>query len=152
MASPTVLRFCTSLSGIFTPNFSSAATTTSTIDSESTSRSSVKDFSGVTSSGLTPATSSRISARPVVISSWVMRVPCRGFGWTGFRLGLFSCLWRYLGLVFMWYGSGMARSLGLRAPDDLPGVGEATAEAEQQHRRPGRDLAALDQLGQGQDR
>jgi len=41
------------------------------MDSESTSRSSVKDFPSATSSGFTPATSSRISARPEVISSRV---------------------------------------------------------------------------------
>src|SRR6185295_13336729 len=68
-ASPTVFRFWTSSSGILTSNFSSAATTTSTIDSESTSRSSVNDLPSATSSGLTPATSSRISARPS--TTWV---------------------------------------------------------------------------------
>src|SRR4029453_306304 len=123
-ASPTVLRFCTSLSGILTPNFSSAATTTSTIDSESTSRSSVKDFSSATSSGFTPATSSRISARPGTISSRVL-----------------SCISFPFGRRFNgWSG----------APDDLSGVGEAAAEAEQEHRRPGGHLAALDELRQGQ--
>src|SRR3954454_5132117 len=68
-ASPTVLRFLTSSSGIFTSNFSSAATTTSTIDSESTSRSSTNDLSSCTSSAGTPATSLTISARSVRISS-----------------------------------------------------------------------------------
>src|SRR5689334_7496441 len=119
-ASPTVLRFCTSSSGIFTPNFSSAATTTSTIDSESTSRSSVKDFSSATSSGLTPATSSRISARPLVMSSRL--VMCGFLSETG------CCV--------------------LRAADDLPGVRETTAEAEQQYGRAGGYLATLDHLGQ----
>src|SRR5690606_30340866 len=129
MASPTVLRFWTSLSGIFTPNFSSAATTTSTMDSESTSRSSVNDFSAVTSSGLTPATSSRISARPAEISSRVMLVPFRGLN----------------GLTPRW-----RTTVGqLRAPDHLSGVGQAAAEAEQQHRRPGGDLAPLHELRPG---
>src|SRR5690349_23895305 len=106
-ASPTVLRFGTSSSGIFTPNFSSAATTTSTMDSESTSRSSVNDLSSATSSGFTPATSSRISARPAVISSRVV-------------IRFFLPQWDAL----------------LRAANDLPGVGEAAAEAEEQDRRP----------------
>src|SRR3954469_7253134 len=124
-ASPTVLRFCTSLSGILTPNFSSAATTTSTIDSESTSRSSVKDFSSATSSGFTPATSSRISARPEVIS---VRVAIIGVSFPG----------------------GARSGSGSRAADDLPGVREAAAEAEEQNRGARGHLAALDQLGQGQ--
>src|ERR1700755_2694247 len=120
-ASPTVLRFCTSSSGIFTPNFSSAATTTSTIESESTSRSSVKDFSSATSSGLTPATSSRISARPLVISSRVIAV-----------------------VPFLWVEPV------LRAADNLPGIREATAEAEQQNRGARGHLPLLDQLRQSQ--
>src|SRR2546423_2527748 len=37
-----------------------------------------------------------------------------------------------------------------RAANDLPGVGEAAAEAEEQDRCPGGDLPPLDQLGQGQ--
>src|SRR5262249_31721181 len=122
-ASPTVLRFCTSSSGIFTPNRSSAATTTSTMDSESTSRSSVNDLSSATSPGFTPATSSRISDRPAVISSRVVILGCSLLnGCTG----------------------------ASRAADDLPGVGEAAAEAEQQHRCAGWHLAPLDQLRQGQ--
>src|SRR3954471_15397151 len=130
-ASPTVLRFWTSSSGIFTPNFSSAATTTSTMDSESTSRSSVNDFSSATSSGFTPATSSRISARPDVISARVAIV-----GW--FPLDGGTCCAA---------GSGCSG-----AADDLAGVREAAAEAEQQHRGARGHLAALDQLGQGQRR
>src|SRR3954447_5254273 len=130
-ASPTVFRFCTSLSGILTPNFSSAATTTSTMDSESTSRSSVKDFSSATSSGLTPATSSRISARPEVISS---------------RVAIF--------LVIPLRNGGEVLPAGAACPSgaahDLAGVGEAAAEAEQQHRGARGHLPALDQLGQGQ--
>src|SRR5690242_6941892 len=125
-ASPTVLSFWTSSSGILTLNRSSAATTTSTMDSESTSRSSVNDFSSVTSSGFTPATSSRISARPVVISS-----------------RLLMCRFPFLGLVGGW----VVRS---RAANYLPGVGEAAAEAEQQDRGARGHLAPFDHLGQGQ--
>src|SRR6185503_6154585 len=73
-ASPTVLRFFTSSSGMVTPNFSSAATTTSTIDNESTSRSSVKDLSSWTSSASMPVTSLTSSARPARISSVVAMV------------------------------------------------------------------------------
>src|SRR5215213_1351180 len=69
MASPTVLMLASSSSGMATPNLSSTAVAISTIDRESTSRSSVNDFSGVASAGATPATSSRISARPVWMSS-----------------------------------------------------------------------------------
>src|SRR3982751_1016885 len=127
-ASPTVLRFCTSLSGILTPNFSSAATTTSTMDSESTSRSSVKDFSSATSSGFTPATSSRISARPEVISA---RVAIAVVPLDGGKLP-------------------DSTAAVLRAADDLSGVGEAAAEAEEQDGGARGHLAPLDQLGQGQ--
>src|SRR3982750_1109289 len=127
-ASPTVLRFCPSLSGILPPNFSSAATTTSTMDSESTSRSSVKDFCSATSSGFTPATSSRISARPDVISARV-------------AMSLLSSRW--------WgFARGQAPPSG--PADALTGVGEPAAEAEQQDRGARGHLAALDQLGQGQ--
>src|SRR6187551_904815 len=128
-ASPTVLRFCTSLSGILTPNFSSAATTTSTMDSESTSRSSVNDFSSATSSGFTPATSSRISARPEVISA---------------RVAMFGGSSR-------WWGKLADRAAAVsRAADHLSRVREAAAEAEEQDRGARGHLAALDQLGQGQ--
>src|SRR5436190_6495350 len=126
-ASPTVLRFCTSSSGILQPNFSSAATTTSTMDSESTSRSSVNDLFSATSSGFTPATSSRISARPAVISSRVVM----GFPSFTDRSG----------------PSGFDR---LGTSHYLSGVGEATAEAEEQDRGSRGDLPPLDQLGQGQ--
>src|SRR5918998_926646 len=82
MASPTVLMLPSSSSGIATPNLSSTAVAISTIDSESTSRSSVKDFSGVASAGVTPATSSRISARPDWIS-WVLLTRGLSLGWGG---------------------------------------------------------------------
>src|SRR5215203_576578 len=81
-ASPTVFRFLTSSSGMVTPNFSSASTTTSTIDSESTSRSSTKDLSIWTSSASTPATSLTISARAARISSVLICSPA-SFTWDG---------------------------------------------------------------------
>src|SRR3954454_1750362 len=67
-ASPTVLRFLTSSSGIRTPNFSSAFTTIVIIDSESMSRSSVKLLSSSTDSTGRPVSSFTISARPLRIS------------------------------------------------------------------------------------
>jgi hypothetical protein len=52
-----------------TPYLSSVCTAISTIDSESMSRSSTNDFSGVISDGSIPVTSSMISAIPAMISS-----------------------------------------------------------------------------------
>src|SRR5215212_3636040 len=72
-----------SSSGIATPNLSSTAVAISTIDSESTSRSSVNDFSGVASAGVTPATSSRISARPDWISWVLLTRRVLSLGWGG---------------------------------------------------------------------
>src|SRR5215813_9577123 len=92
---------------------------TSTIDSESTSRSSVNDLASTTSSGATSATSCRISASPVRISSGEA-----GTGWFLSCQELSGC------------------------NDDLTGVGEAGAETEQQHRSPRRDLAPFHHLGQ----
>src|SRR5256885_17067018 len=89
---------------------------TSTMDSESTSRSSVNDFSSLTSAASTSATSFRISASPARISSGEVAT------------------W----LVPFWLGS----------ENYLAGVGEPGPEAQQQHRCSGRDLAALDHLGQ----
>src|SRR6476620_9544890 len=111
-ASPTVLRFLTSSSGMETPNFSSAATTTSTMDSESTSRSSTKDLSSWTSSASMPATSLTISARSARISSVV-------------------AIWRVSSLywVVSRVGSGVVRS---GQDDDLGGVGQPGAEGDQQ--------------------
>src|SRR5689334_25438439 len=95
------------------------------MDSESTSRSSVKDFSSATSSGLTPATSSRISARPEVISS---------------RVAIFS-------VIPLRNGDEVLLPAGTACPSgaahDLAGVGEAAAEAEQQLRGGGGPLPAL---------
>src|SRR5687768_14611519 len=80
MASPTVLMLPSSSSGMATPNLSSTAVAISTIDRESTSRSSVNDFSGVASAGVTPATSSRISARPDWMSSRLTLGPLSRMG------------------------------------------------------------------------
>src|SRR5687768_14659206 len=68
-ASPTVLRFLTSSSGMRTPNFSSALTTIVIMEMESMSRSSVKDLSISTASVARPVSSLTISARPARISS-----------------------------------------------------------------------------------
>src|SRR5690606_2134622 len=68
-ASPTVLRFLTSSSGIFTSNFSSALTTMVIIEIESMSRSSVKDLSSATASGAMPVSSLMSSESPARISS-----------------------------------------------------------------------------------
>src|SRR6478672_9376310 len=68
-ASPTVLRFLTSSSGMRTPNFSSALTTMVIMEMESMSRSSVKDLSSSTASGARPVSSLTISAKPARISS-----------------------------------------------------------------------------------
>src|SRR5262252_727926 len=135
MTSWTVLRFFSSTSGMSTPNLSWAATAISTIDSESMSKSSTKLFSGVTSSAGTPATSSMISPRPVWISVSVIAMGC-----------VFSFV-----LVF-WIGPGPGRVPCARARsgylDHLCGVADARAEAQQQDRVAGGDIAALDHAGQ----
>src|SRR5918998_5820177 len=118
IASPTVLMLPSSSSGIATPNLSSTAVAISTIDSESTSRSSVNDFSGVASAGVTPATSSRISARPDWIS-WVELTRVLSLGWGG-RLPPTS-------------GTGGPGGLGCsRQHQHLAGEGEPGAVAEHQ--------------------
>src|SRR5688500_6688382 len=109
-ASPTVLRFFTSSSGMETPNFSSHATTTSTIDRESTSRSSTNDLSSWTSSASMPATSLTISARSARISSVV-----------AIRLVSLS--------LFLGAGWWVVRS---RNGDDLGGVRQAGTEGDEQ--------------------
>src|SRR5919112_2280291 len=138
MASPTVLMLPSSSSGMATPNLSSTAVAISTIDRESTSRSSVKDFSGVASDGVTPATSSRISARP---------------DWMSSRLTLGSSLSGDLhegGGVRRRPGRASRGSGGSRQDDDLAGEGQPGAVAEQQREVPALGLAALQQRGQGQ--
>src|SRR5689334_9163987 len=139
MASPTVLMLPSSSSGMATPNLSSTAVAISTIDSESTSRSSVKDFSGVASAGVTPATSSRISPSPAWIS-WVLAT--RG----PLSRKVAAPRWR-------------RRRPGTGVPADdrisgksqnLPGEGEPGAEAEHQREVAGPGLARLQQRGQRQ--
>src|SRR4051812_33689009 len=112
-ASPTVLRFFTSSSGIETPNFSSAATTTSTMDRESTSRSSTKDLSSWTSSASMPATSLTISARSARISSVV-------------------AIWRSLFSLRWWWC--FVRNGVSGQYDDLRRVGQPGAEGDQEGR------------------
>src|SRR5450631_3604258 len=83
-ASRTVLRFLTSSSGMRTPNFSSALTTIVIIDSESMSRSSVKDLSSSTEAVSRPVSSLTISARPsrITFSLCAMRLtPCCRRAW-----------------------------------------------------------------------
>src|SRR3954466_10622544 len=132
-ASPTVLRFCTSSSGILTPNFSSAATTTSTIDSESTSRSSVNDLSNWTSSAGMPATSLTMSASPDRISSVL-------------------AIWLAPSLFFSVVG-WVSGAGGSGKHDDLGGVGEPRAEGDEEGRVSALRLARLEQRrGRQRDR
>src|SRR5690242_806199 len=126
-ASPTVLRFLTSSSGIFTSNFSSAATTTSTMDSESTSRSSTNDLSSWTSSASMPATSLTISARSARISSVVAIVAISFSRWVMVELVVRS-------------GDG----------DDLRGVREAGAEGDEQGGVAALGVALLDHPVEGE--
>src|SRR3954447_949896 len=125
MASPTVYSSESLSSGILALNFSSTAMATSTMDSESTSRSSTKLFSGVTSSGLTSATSWRMAASSSRMLSATVADSFRSVD--------------------------AARASGagtLRGEHDLAGVGQAGPEAEDQHGRAGGDLAGLDHPGQ----
>src|ERR1700749_3999965 len=117
-ASPAVLRFLTSSSGILTSNFSSAATTTSTMDSESTSRSSTKDLSSWTSSASMPATSLTMSARSARISSVV------AIWLPSLSVGCGSCVRG--GTYAVRFGSGSGDG------DDLGGIGEPGAEGDEQ--------------------
>src|SRR5215211_5351837 len=128
-----------SSSGMATPNLSSTAVAISTIDSESTSRSSVNDFSGVASAGVTPATSSRISARPDWISWVLLTRRVLSLGWGG------EC----------------PPSSGTRCPGDLgwwrsrqdehlAGEGETGAVAQHEGEVTGLGLAGLDERGQRQ--
>src|SRR4051794_24651346 len=96
------------------------------MDSESMSRSSTKDFSTVTSSAATPATSSTISASPFWMSSLLTENPFLHAldGWNGCPVPPEHC----------WGPTS-------RAPDDLPRVGQARTEAHEQHHVPAGDLA-----------
>src|ERR1700712_4001324 len=136
MASPTVLMLASSSSGMATPNLSSTAVAISTIDSESTSRSSVNDFSGVASAGVTPATSSRISARPAWMSAVLgTRGPLCGDGDAG------------SGVVVRDGCPG--RSGGCSGqPEHLTGEGEPGAVAEHQGEVAGLRLTGLHQRGE----
>src|SRR5687768_1751151 len=141
IASPTVLMLPSSSSGMATPNLSSTAVAISTIDIESTSRSSVKDFSGVASAGVTPATSSRISARPVWMSSRLTRGPLSRRGLCD-RAG-----------VPLSAGTGCPGDLGWAGSwqdDDLAGEGESGAVSEQQGRVAALRLSGLHQGGERQ--
>src|SRR5919107_1447414 len=134
MASPTVLMLASSSSGMATPNLSSTAVAISTIDSESTSRSSVNDFSGVASAGATPATSSRISARPAWMSSLT-------------RGSSLSVVTGGARRRARWI-----RGLGCRSGQDehLAGEGEAGAVAEDEREVAAPGLAGLHQRGERQ--
>src|SRR3954468_23364253 len=140
MASPTVLMLASSSSGMATPNLSSTAVAISTIDSESTSRSSVNDFSGVASAGVTPATSSRISARPAWMSAVLgtlgplsrMVTPDRERPAVVVRDGCPGSSW----------GSGQA--------EHLAGDGKPGAVPQDQGQVAGLRLARLQQRGQRQ--
>src|SRR5215210_8031833 len=138
MASPTVLMLPSSSSGMATPNLSSTAVAISTIDSESTSRSSVKDFSGVASAGVTPATSSRISARP----DWMSSRLTLGSSLCGGRLDNN----RYPPTA----GTGVPGLGGSRQDDDLSRECQACAVAEQERDVAALGLAGLQQRGQRQ--
>src|SRR3954452_1209401 len=123
-----------SSSGMATPNLSSTAVAISTIDSESTSRSSVKDFSGVASAGVTPATSSRISARPDWIS-WVLLTRGLSLGWGGTNPPS--------------SGTWCPGNLWVSRKDQyLPGERETGAVAEHQREVAGLRLARLQQRGE----
>src|SRR3954471_21196161 len=139
-----------SSSGMATPNLSSTAVAISTIDRESTSRSSVNDFSGVASAGVTPATSSRISARPVWIS-WLLVTRVLSLGWGGRRTP--SCP----PLASSRRCPGRGRSSGTTCPGALwvsrqdqylPGEREARAVSEHEREIAGLGLARLHQRGQ----
>src|SRR5688500_15070100 len=141
IASPTVLMLPSSSSGMATPNLSSTAVAISTIDRESTSRSSVNDFSGVASAGVTPATCSRISARPVWMSSRLTRGPLSRMG-HGDRAGAPPLS-----------GTGCPGNLGWTGSwqdDDLAGEGQTRAVAEQQGEIAALRLAGLQQRREGQ--
>src|SRR5438045_3848135 len=129
-ASPTVLRFLTSSSGIGTPNFSSAFTTIVIIERESMSRSSVKLLSGWTASTARPVSSLTISARPSRISCSLCAMRMRSFG-------RFWPVRAVLQAVRMGVGT-------LRQLDDLGRVGEPGAEADEQGEAAVRRLALLE--------
>src|SRR3954466_13989731 len=130
-ASPTVLRFLTSSSGMRTPNFSSALTTMVIIDSESMSRSSVKDLSGCTSSVGMPVSSFTISARPERIFLALAAI------W--FQLLWWWCAGGWVGGAAVWGGwvgrARRRRELSCSGQgNDLGGIDQAGTEADEQRR------------------
>src|SRR3954462_8702157 len=144
IASPTVLMLPSSSSGMATPNLSSTAVAISTIDSEPTSRSSVNDFSGVASAGVTPATSSRISARPDWISWVLTRGPLSRMQLCGgAELPPTSGTW-CPGVL----GERCRSGSGSWQPQHLAGEGEAGAVAEHQGQVAGLGFTRLQQRGQ----
>src|SRR5829696_5249520 len=130
-----------SSSGMATPNLSSTAVAISTIDSESTSRSSVNDFSGVASAGVTPATSSRISARPDWISWVLLTRRVLSLGWGGVNPP--SSGTRCPGALGL-----LGSAPGSRQDQDLTGEGQAGAVAEDEREVAGLRLAGLHQRGE----
>src|SRR4051794_21320231 len=124
-ASPTVLRFLTSSSGIRTPNFSSALTTIVIMDSESMSRSSVKFFSGWTASVARPVSSFTISARPPRISCSLSAMRCTPSSRSRSR-------------------SDQDGAGTLRQADDLRGVGQPRTEADEQREAAVRGAALVE--------
>src|SRR5919107_791224 len=141
MASPTVLMLPSSSSGMATPNLSSTAVAISTIDSESTSRSSVKDFSGDTSAGATPATSSRISATPV----WISGVLLTGGPLSKAMLRAGSARRVVRDVRPGGLGGAVERS---GQPEHLAGDGQPRAVAEHQREVAALGLTGLHQRGQ----
>src|SRR3954452_19547219 len=113
----------------------------STIESESTSRSSAKDLSSWTSSAGTPATSLTISARSARISSVV------AIHWLLFSLGTDFPLRTDCSPPGPGVGPGGA---GLRQGDHLTGVHEPGAEPDDQAGLPAPGLARLQQGLDGQ--
>src|SRR5699024_8794229 len=105
----------------------SAVTAMVIIDSESTSRSSVKVFSAVTSAVSMPVSSETISARPARIS-WSL---------CAMSVLLVCRVLRRVGLV----RGPVGPTGGLGEGHDLPGPDEAGAEADLQGEPAGLDLA-----------
>src|SRR5215218_3530522 len=134
-----------SSSGMATPNLSSTAVAISTIDSESTSRSSVNDFSGVASAGVTPATSSRISARPDWISWVLLTRRVLSLGWGGWYPPTSGT--RCPGDLG-WAGSWQDEHS--RQDEHLAGEGETGAVAEHEGEVTGLGLTGLHERGERQ--
>src|SRR5450759_1433493 len=141
-ASPTVTRFLTSSSGIRTSNFSSASVTIVIIDSESMSRSSVKDLSGRTVSVDRPVSSLTMSASPARISCSVYAIGV-SISWS---IGSVVILLRRRRRLSWTRRSGPP----LGQDDDLGGVHETGAEADLQGEIPALDLFLAEQAFGGE--